>query len=106
MMPYFRKCIICLPGPSDQWGSSTSQGHDPGENDTHNGMVLTKSEIAHGLADHYISFNGQDYQAPQSHFTCVGDTHTHIHILLATEEKRVVLYMKASWITDSKQVSE
>lgn len=33
-------------------------------------MGPTKAEIAHGLADHHISFNSQDNQRPQGYLTC------------------------------------
>lgn len=33
-------------------------------------MILPKAEIAHGLADHYVSLNSQDHQRPQGDFTC------------------------------------
>lgn len=33
-------------------------------------MILPKAEVAHGLADHHVALNGQDYQGPQADFTC------------------------------------
>lgn len=33
-------------------------------------MILPKAEVAHGLADHYVSLNSQDHQGPQGDFTC------------------------------------
>lgn len=32
-------------------------------------MVLPEAEVAHGLADYYISFDSQDNQRPESNFT-------------------------------------
>lgn len=64
------QCSVPLPGPADERGNRTSQRHDPGEGHTHNGMILPKAEVAHGLADHYVPLNSQDHQGPQGDFTC------------------------------------
>lgn len=62
-----------LPGPAKQRRACTRQGHDPGEGNAHDGMVLPEAEVAHGLADHYVSFDSQDNQRPESNFTCTGE---------------------------------
>lgn len=61
---------VPLPGPANKWGSSTSQRHDPGEDHTHDGMILPEAEVAHRFADHHVALNGQDHQGPQGNFTC------------------------------------
>lgn len=51
-----------LPGPAEEWGGCTGQGHEPGEGDAHDGVVLPEAEVAHGLADHHVPFDSQDHQ--------------------------------------------
>lgn len=58
------------PWPSNQRRSSTSQGHDPSESHSHDGMIFGETEVAHGLTNHYISFYSQDYERPKSYLTC------------------------------------
>ena len=59
-----------LPGPANEWGSSTGQRHDPGEDHTHDSVILPEAEVAHRLADLHVALNGQDHQGPQGDFTC------------------------------------
>lgn len=60
---------MALPGPADKGWCSAGQRHDPGEDNTHDGMVFTEAEVAHGLAHDNIALNGQHHQRPQSNFT-------------------------------------
>lgn len=63
-------CPAPLPGPAGQWGCSAGQCHDPREGKPHDGVVLPKAEVAHGLAYHHVPLDGQDHQGPQGNFTC------------------------------------
>jgi hypothetical protein len=58
-----------LPGPANQWGSSTSHSSYPGECNTSTSVGGSEREAAHGLADHNVSLDSQHYQRPQGNLT-------------------------------------
>ena len=51
-----------LPGPAEKRGSSTSQSHDPGEDDSSCSVSSTELEASHGFADDNVSLYSQDDQ--------------------------------------------
>lgn len=80
-----------LPGPAEEWGSCTGQGHDPGEGDAHDGVVLPKAKVAHGLADHDVSLDSQDHQRPEGNFTCTRERDRKGHRGFEQQEKKNTL---------------
>lgn len=82
-----------LPGPAHEGRCSTGQGHDPGEGDTHDGVVLAEAEVAHRFAHHHVSFNGQDHQRPQGNLTCKivsAQLPSHLHPALSGANPRAL----------------
>lgn len=59
-------------GPADERRNGTGTGHDPGEGQTHDCVILPKAEVADGLADDHPPFNSQNNQRPEANLTSQG----------------------------------
>lgn len=73
--------------PADKWGHGASGGHEPGEGKTHDGVILSKAEVADGLADDHPPLNSQNNQGPEGDLTTEGSKESFQVAAKASENK-------------------
>lgn len=59
-------------GPANERGDGTGTGHEPGEGQTHDCVILSEAEVADGLADDHPPFDSQNNQRPEGYLTAEG----------------------------------
>ncbi len=77
-------------GPAHQGWHGAGAGHDPGEDDTHDGVVLSEAEVAHGLTHDHPPLEGQHHQGPKAHFTTQGSEEA-FHVAADASENEVAV---------------